>query len=294
METVPWAEICKELSKTVGGTVVTQSLKPLGGGGRCQAVCVSNGERNVMLKVSSQGRSGMFEAEAAGLEELSRANAIRVPVVYGLGKSDSWEWIAMEYISMTPPTPRGQQRLGEGLARLHRRKRDRFGWDRDNTIGLTPQRNSFHASWVGFLKEERLAYQFELAARQGMVFDGHTELLDQVEHFFSDYNPQPSLLHGDLWSGNVGFAREGEEPIIYDPAVYFGDREAEFGIIEMFGGFSRRFFAAYQSEYPLEEGFEKRRDLYLLYHQLNHFNLFGSSYVPAVQSTLQRLIASLN
>ena len=294
MDTLPWAKICREISNAIGGELLPQSVRKLGGGCCSDAVCISDGERTVFVKTTSRENTGMFEAEAAGLEELSKANAIRIPIVYGLGESDQWEWIAMEYISMTPSTTLGQQRLGTSLAQLHRRKGDRFGWKRHNTIGLTPQRNSYHESWFSFLREERLGYQFDLAASRGKDYEGSSELLSQLESFFADYHPEPSLLHGDLWSGNIGFTSGGEEAVIFDPAVYFGDREAEFGIIEMFGGFSHSFFDAYQSEYPFAEGFQRRRDLYLLYHQLNHFNLFGSSYDSSVQGTLQRLLTSLN
>ena len=226
------------------------------------------------------------------MKTLAAAKAIRVPKVYLTGVTGRFSWIAMEYVEFEGSTRAGHSALGAQLARQHRVTNDRFGFECDNTIGSTPQPNDYHESWVEFWRDRRLGFQFALAARAGAPFKGADQLLAALPEFFDNYTPEPSLLHGDLWSGNVAFS-SGNQPIVFDPAVYYGDREAEFGIITMFGGFDPAFFEAYEDAYPFEPGSEKRRDLYLLYHQLNHFNLFGSSYREGVRSTIGRLLKAL-
>jgi len=160
------------------------------------------------------------------------------------------------------------------LAALHRHTSDRFGWGTDNWIGLAPQKNGWSTDWAAFFLEKRLRPQ---AARAGIE-------LPDVKALLAHHKPKPSLLHGDLWSGNAGFTADG--PVIYDPAVYYGDREADLAMTELFGGFAPEFYAAYRKEFPLNAGYEKRKHLYNLYHLLNHLNLFGSSYLGQVKATL--------
>lgn len=168
--------------------------------------------------------------------------------------------------------------LAQMLATLHRETGPRFGWHRDNWIGGTPQINTWHDDWADFFLECRLRPQ---ASRAGL------ELPDL--RLLENHRPQPSLLHGDLWSGNAGFIDEG--PVIFDPAVYYGDREADLAMTELFGGFPREFYSAYRKIYPLDAGYETRKHLYNLYHLLNHLNLFGSGYLAQVQRTLGLLHA---
>ena len=163
------------------------------------------------------------------------------------------------------------------LAALHRQTGARFGWHRNNSIGLSPQRNDWSDDWVEFWRERRLRPQFERAGLKCEFF----------EHLLEGHRPQPSLLHGDLWSGNAGFTREG--PVVFDPAVYYGDREADLAMTELFGGFPSGFYDAYHAAYPLEPGYQKRKHLYNLYHLLNHLNLFGAGYLAQVKATLRLL-----
>jgi protein-ribulosamine 3-kinase len=167
------------------------------------------------------------------------------------------------------------------LAKVHRTAAPRFGWQRDNYIGSTPQRNGWCEDWREFWIERRVGPQLELARRNGFrVAEPPLGSLD-------GHRPQPSLLHGDLWSGNAGFTAEG--PVIFDPAVYYGDREADLAMTELFGGFPGTFYEAYHAAWPLEPGYEQRKHLYNLYHLLNHLNLFGGSYLGQVESTLRLL-----
>ena len=168
------------------------------------------------------------------------------------------------------------------LAKLHRTTGPRFGWHRDNWIGGTPQTNTWHDGWAGFFRECRIEPQLALARKNGYPLTFSSDLL-------RGHEPRPSLLHGDLWSGNAGFIDEG--PVIFDPAVYYGDREADLAMTELFGGFPLEFYAAYEKAYPLDAGYEQRKHLYNLYHLLNHLNLFGSGYLAQVERTLGLLDA---
>ena len=170
--------------------------------------------------------------------------------------------------------------LARMLATLHRQTGPRFGWHRDNWIGATPQSNTWCDDWGEFWQEHRMRPQLELARKNGFDIPDPPKLM---------HSPQPSLLHGDLWSGNAGFVDEG--PVIFDPAVYYGDREADLAMTELFGGFPARFYEAYSETFPLADGYETRKHLYNLYHLLNHLNIFGAGYLAQVQRTLGLLHA---
>ena len=167
------------------------------------------------------------------------------------------------------------------VAGVHRCTGPRFGWERDNWIGLAPQRNGWSADWPAFFEEKRLAPQLELARSKGYSFE-----IPDVKALL-DHDPQPSLLHGDLWRGNAGFTAAG--PVLFDPAVYYGDRECDLAMTELFGGFPRGFSKAYEAELPLPAGYEARKHLYNLYHLLNHLNLFGAGYLGQVEAALRLL-----
>ncbi len=235
----------------------------------------------------------MLEAEAAGLEELAEAAAVRVPRVLELGSAGEHAYLALEWIDLASgSSDSAQARLGEQLARQHRKSAERFGWHRDNTIGSTPQVNPWSSSWLGFFRDSRLRFQLELAERNG--FGGRLqvrgrELLDRIDIFFADHQPVPALLHGDLWGGNAAADGRGA-PVIFDPAVYYGDREADLAMTRLFGGFSTAFYSAYEAAWPLPESARSRVDLYNLYHVLNHLNLFGGGYARQAESMIERLL----
>lgn len=230
----------------------------------------------------------MFEAEADGLRELAAANEVRVPAVLACGVEKDRAYLMIERLQLERPSDKVQETFGQQLARLHRHTSARFGWWRDNTIGLTPQINEQRDDWIDFFRRHRLEYQVDLAVRNGFDLRLQGERLSaRLDDFFVDYNPVPSLLHGDLWAGNWGSA-DGE-PVIFDPAVYYGDRESDIAMTMLFGGFGRRFYEAYNKEWPMEAGHEKRLSLYRLYHVLNHLNLFGRSYLGQSRQLLDEL-----
>ena len=235
-----------------------------------------------------------FEAEAAGLLELRTSGAVRVPEVYDVGIRDGLAFISMERLNLEPACADHSRRFGIQMAELHSVTADQHGWHRDNTIGPTPQHNSQTEDWCAFFIEQRLGFQLQLAASNGYAGELATlgeELTHQLPALFAGYAPEASLLHGDLWGGNWGVA-DGE-PVIFDPAVYYGDSETDIAMTRLFGGFGRDFYSAYQDARPSAAGSEIRLELYQLYHVLNHLNLFGSGYLTQALSLLRSLTRAI-
>lgn len=232
----------------------------------------------------------MFEAEAEGLRELAGACAVRVPEVASCGAAAGTAYIAMEWIEFDRPTSETAVLLGQQLAALHRQLKARFGWHRDNTIGNTPQPNQWSDDWVEFFRHRRLDFQLKLARKNG--FDGELQtaggrLSENFAWLFRDYEPAASLLHGDLWGGN--WAASNGLPVVFDPAVYYGDRESDIAMTQLFGGFDAGFYEAYQQCWPMSAGFELRLKLYQLYHVLNHLNLFGAAYLGPTMRLIREI-----
>lgn len=233
-----------------------------------------------------------LEAEADGLARLARAGAIRVPRVLGMGDSGGQCWLELERFELREPDARAEARLGEALAALHAVTGPSFGLDRDNAVGASAQPNGPSGDWAEFWRDRRLGYQLSLAARNG--YEGRLQergirLLESIPALLAGHEPRPSLLHGDLWAGNRGMLPDGT-PVVFDPAVYYGDREADLAMTRLFGGFGPAFYAAYESAWPLPAGAGERRALYQLYHVLNHLNLFGGSYLAQAESLMDRLL----
>lgn len=266
--------------------------------GKQTPVAVSGGDissawqvGDVFLKTGPVSSYDMFSAEAEGLAEFSTAGVIRVPEVLACGTLGDTAWLATEWLQLSRPTPAIEARFGKQLALLHNEPRDRFGWHRDNTIGLTPQHNSWSDDWVDFFREQRLGFQLRLAANNGYtgsLQERGARLLERLPVFFEDYEPQPALLHGDLWGGNWGSC--SGEPVIFDPAVYYGDPESDLAMTRLFGGFGTAFYEAYDTHMPRVAGSHDRCKLYQLYHVLNHLNLFGSSYKGRAQDLINNLL----
>ena len=237
----------------------------------------------------------MFEAEAVGLHALAQTATLRVPKLVVCQKTSDHAFLVLEHIPLYNPTPAADKLLGQKLAEMHRQKQAYFGWHRNNTIGSTLQINSPSHDWLSFWQQQRLSPQLALAAEHG--HNGQLQVLGNklctgLKKLFIGYQPQPALVHGDLWRGNVGADQQGN-PVIFDPACYFGDRETDLAMSELFGGFSPAFYQAYQATYPLAPGYASRKTLYNLYHILNHLNMFGQSYLHQAESMLRTLLADL-
>lgn len=245
------------------------------------------------LKLNHARHHPMMRAEAAGLTAIAASRTVRVPQFIAHGIAQEYSFLLLEHLTLGS---RGHaDRLGEQLAALHRCHSPQFGWSEDNFIGTTPQPNATATDWIHFWREQRLGFQLRLAqanGHHGALLSAGERLLESLPAFFSGYVPQPSLLHGDLWSGNHGYLGDGS-PVIFDPATYFGDRECDIAMTELFGGYPAAFHAAYRAAWPLDAGYATRRELYNLYHLLNHANLFGGHYAQQAEQTLLRLLAEL-
>ena len=200
-------------------------------------------------------------------------------------------WLALEALDLQPRNKSVDRTLGQQLAELHSRRRQRFGWRRNNFLGKTPQSNHSHEGWVEFFAMQRLRPQIDqllASTTQPQLEALLTELIPLWQKLATGYTPVPALLHGDLWAGNAAAQADGS-PVIFDPAVHVGDRECDLAMADLFGDYHSEFFRAYEATWPLDEGWRERREFYQLYHLLNHANLFGGGYVDTVKRRLQRL-----
>lgn len=248
----------------------------------------------VFVKRAPFARLSMFEAEADGLARLRQAGALCVPAFLAIGSTNTEAFLVLEWLDLVEPDAASEEKFGEALAWQHRNRAQTYGLERDNFIGATAQPNDVSGDWVRFWRERRLLYQLDLAAKNGhagRLQDRGRRLAELMDVFFASYRPAASLLHGDLWGGNRGVLADGT-PVVFDPAVYCGDREADIAMTTLFGGFGPRFYSAYAAIWPMDQAAGTRRALYNLYHVLNHLNLFGGSYREKAESLIDRLLAA--
>ena len=287
-----WDSICVRISEQLDKPVTYRSNRDIAGGCIHNAKALETSEGTFFIKTNRPGSISMFKAEAEGLNAIRATQTIRCPEVYLFDLIADHAVLVMEYIPMKSAGVQSMKHLGHQLAALHKVSGPAFGWRIDNNIGLTPQTNTEDKAWIPFYRKHRMEYQISLCERKGLRLPGKEDLIGNLEPFFKDYTPAPSLLHGDLWGGNVGFDLEGN-PVIFDPACYFGDHEADLAFTEMFGGFTSDFYNAYNESFPLHPGYSYRKRLYNLYHELNHFYLFEGGYGRQAQETVRYLLSSL-
>lgn len=280
------------LQRHVGNSAYLRALQPASGGCINEACTaeLADGSR-WFIKLNQAGKLEMFAAEADGLHAIRATNTLYAPEPLGYGVVANNAYLILEHLDLRSSGDPHQ--AGEQLATMHRHTAEHFGRFRDNTIGATHQPNRQCNDWVEFWRQERLGFQLELARRNGYpgrAYEQGLRLQERLAVFFTHYRPPASLLHGDLWSGNLAYTPDGR-PVIFDPAVYYGDREADLAMTELFGGFGERFYSAYQASWPLDQGYAVRKTLYNLYHILNHFNLFGGSYGMQAARMMEQLLA---
>jgi protein-ribulosamine 3-kinase len=291
-----WPEIAAQISSVEGIPFFAEKVASIGGGCINRTYRVEGNGRRFFVKLNNAGTLAMFEAEAAGLKEILLSRSLRAPRPLCWGTNSAEAWLVLEYLEMKDAGRSGATALAQGLAAMHRFSSQKFGWVRDNTIGSTPQINKLSSGWTEFWRECRLGYQLQLARANG--YTGRLQkqggqLMERLDHFFPGPPPSPSLLHGDLWAGNYSSDDSGQ-PVVFDPAVYYGDRETDIAMTELFGGFANSFYAAYREAYPLEPEYETRKTLYNLYHILNHLNLFGGGYLRQAEQMMARLLAEVS
>lgn len=286
------ASLEEAVARRYGAEVTLEGRRGVGGGSinRTGTLKLSNGI-TLFLKENSRRYTNLFKAEAAGLEALRAAQGPRVPEPVALYEDDRNQYLLMEAIQPGRKSGEFFSRFGRELAKLHQTNRAHaFGFSMDNHIGSTPQKNPWTESWTEFYGEWRLRFQIELAGRRGLadasMVSGVESIIGKLDSLLPEPE-HPALLHGDLWGGNYMVDEQGE-PVLIDPAVYYGHREADLAMTELFGGFSPEFYRAYQETYPLQPGYQERVDLYNLYHLLNHLNLFGGGYAGSCRSIIRR------
>jgi len=288
-----WDEIDHAIREASGEPVNITDRRTVGGGSINETWHLHGDTRSWFVKLNSASRLDMFEAEVHGLEAMHRTRTIRVPQPLVTGSTGDIAYLVLEYIQLGSTMDR--HLLGEQLAALHRTSRLNFGWDINNTIGSTPQDNTSSNSWIDFFAEHRLDYQLRLARSNGYlgkVQELGEQVMESFPALFDNYAPVPSLLHGDLWNGNCAGDPDGQ-PVLFDPAMYYGDREADLAMTELFGGFGNEFFEAYSAEWPVDPGYQQRKTLYNLYHILNHLNLFGGHYRMQAERMMESLLSEL-
>ena len=297
MSELPWNSLADSIERATSGLFELEHVSAVGGGCINHGHHIRGGKREFFVKFNHAARVAMFEAEADGLAEIAASRTVRVPEPLCFGADKQYSWLVLEWLPLSSAglSRESAARLGEHLAAMHAVHAERFGWVRDNTIGSTPQSNRQEQSWIVFWREHRLRPQLELAQRNGhrarLQIVGE-RLLERLPALFSGHDPRPSLLHGDLWGGNAAAIVDGT-PVIFDPAVYYGDREADLAMTELFGGFPASFYSAYHAASPLSAGYAVRRELYNLYHVLNHLNLFGAAYLRQGEAMIDGLLAEL-
>jgi len=239
----------------------------------------------LFLKWNQQAPARMFETEAKGLQLLSAPNTgLFIPEAIAFGRN----WLLMEYLQTGPPGADAPEEFGRSLGRLHRSSNDDFGLDHDNFIGRLPQSNRKHSGWHEFFISERIEPQIRMATDSGKFDRSINQVFKRFTLNTKNLFPEepPALLHGDLWSGNYAFTKNGSASV-YDPAVYYGHREMDIGMTLLFGGFSSGFYRGYNEVYPLEKKYKSRVDVCQLYPLLVHANLFGGGYVQRSRSILK-------
>jgi fructosamine-3-kinase len=274
------------------GSFRIERTTPVAGGCIHRCFILEGSGRKYFAKINDRSQLDNFAAEADGLSALAAAGA-RVPAPLCQGQAGEAAFLVLEHLDLRE---RGDYAaLGRSLAIVHSIRGEFFGWRRDNYIGRTPQINRGSSSWSDFWREARLEPQLDLARKNGLgkgLLRKGERLSEALPRLLSEHAPAASLLHGDLWGGNAGFVADGT-PVLFDPAVYWGDPETDVAMTELFGGFPQIFYSAYREAAPLARGYEVRKTLYNLYHVLNHANLFGSGYAAQAERMIESLLSEL-
>jgi fructosamine-3-kinase len=276
----------KNLEEILNEKVITNSFVGGGSIADSQKIKTSSG-KEFFVKSYSQSKSNILKNEVNGLKEIQKSKTVKTPQIIYYDD----DILILNFIKPGRKNKNFSELFGIQLAAMHRLKSDKFGFYENNYIGSNPQINlPLYSNWTDFYWENRLLYQFKLAEKHGYVNSDFRKLFNQFESVYRNIiegtEEEPSLIHGDLWGGNY-LVDEFGNPVLIDPAVYYGHREAELGMTILFGGFDSDFYSAYNEAYPLFDGWKERLDIYKLYHVMNHLNLFGSGYLNQTLSIIK-------
>ena len=285
-----WKQIAQAISQATNAQFTIANTRAVGGGCINQGYQVQSSDQAYFVKLNQASQVEMFTAEAIGLKQMFATQTITVPQPICWGTADDSSYIVLEWLDLGGGNRQSWEAMGRQLAAMHRQgQADNFGWERNNTIGSTPQINDWMENWSEFFAQQRIGYQLKLAKRRGGSFPDPNKVIAAVQEQLSSRQPEASLVHGDLWSGNAAIAKDGA-PVILDPATYYGDRETDIAMTELFGGFPATFYQGYEAAWQLDRGYPQRKRIYNLYHVLNHFNLFGGGYGNPAQRIIDQII----
>ncbi|WCE31054.1 fructosamine kinase family protein [Vibrio sp. SCSIO 43137] len=274
-----WQAISQRLSDELMFDFKIRERTRVEGGDINECYMISDGEQRYFVKVNSREFQVKFEAEADNLKELRATDTVYVPELVLFDNCKESAYLILNYIATKPlDNGKASYQLGESIAKLHQwGEQQEYGFDQDNYLGATLQPNQWRKKWSRFFSEQRIGWQLKLLEEKGISFGHIDDIVETINERLINHHPKPSLLHGDLWHGNVANTAFG--PLCYDPACYWGDRECDIAMTELFEGFQPEFYQGYESIAPLDLGYSERKPIYNLYHILNHCNLFGGHYL---------------
>lgn len=285
-----WHFISDHISEATGSVFVCQRRTAAHGGDTHECFVIRDDTRRFFVKVRKDDGTRPLRREMEGLHALQSTNTVTTPHVICHGitedKPDGFEYLVLSHIRFIDNAS-DWHAMGAQLAKLHQVAQGQFGWSDNNFIGASVQYNTWHTDWAAFFAEYRIGSMLERLAESGYTLAHTDSFVNKVQQLLRSHQPAPSLLHGDLWSGNVGFCCKG--PVILDPAVYVGDRETDIAMTRLFGGFDASFYDGYNAVYPLDVSYPQRENLYQLYHVLNHALLFNEPYLSQAKSAIMRL-----
>ncbi|MCW8108785.1 fructosamine kinase family protein [Alteromonas ponticola] len=289
-----WHFISEHISEQAQIDFVVQNYHRVAGGDTHDCFIVKDDTHRYFVKTSTVLPLSAFTQEAEGLAAIRATSTLGCPSVVCWGQITTNEkpvsYLVLQHIKFQSSSDNAWSELGEKLAAMHQfpPPDNQFGWQQSNYLGATVQTNTPSQSWAHFFAEQRIGAMLEMLAHKNIRMINPDQLVERVLIFLSDHKPRPSLVHGDLWSGNIGFSKHG--PVIFDPAIYIGDAETDIAMTELFGRFNGNFYRAYYESIPLNPGYEARKQVYQLYHLLNHALLFGGDYVSSSQSIIQQFL----
>ncbi|WDE09603.1 fructosamine kinase family protein [Thalassomonas haliotis] len=285
-----WQSIGQAIASETGQSFSIKDKKPISGGDINLAFKVYDEEHSYFIKLNDKSRLSHFEAEAYSLGQLKAMQTFITPQCIALGTTLDKSYIVLSHIDFCNDNAALWYQLGQQLAQMHKNSsHGQFGWQYDNYLGNTRQPNDWQSNWRSFFAEQRIGWQLQLLSERSVYMGDIEHIIDMCHNGLAHHQVKPSLVHGDLWQGNIGFCAQG--PVIFDPACYYGDREVDIAMSELFGQFPGEFYRGYQELYPLSEGYERRKNIYNFYHILNHANLFGGIYIDQAKALLGRLFA---
>jgi fructosamine-3-kinase len=285
-----WQAIEQNITQVIGEQFNIKHKQAITGGDINLCYWLSDYQHNYFIKLNDKSRLQQFESEAYSLTQIKQLHTMSCPDVITTGTTLDKSYLVLEYLPFHHACAKDWLLFGKKLAQMHKTStHGKFGWQHDNYIGTTLQPNNWQSNWRTFFAEQRIGWQLQLLAEKSVKLGSIEHIVSACHDLLMHHQVTPCLVHGDLWQGNLGFNNEGV--FIFDPASYYGDREVDIAMTELFGQLPSEFYQGYQSIYPLEKDYDKRKLIYNFYHILNHANLFGGVYIEQSKANLARILA---